>query len=1254
MKKLKINISLILKLLGSNNNILKIRLFQKRLYLYIIYIFISTPSFIFSQSFFPFIENNGQLPNDVVSKVKIPGGAVFIKKSSFRYVVYDTKKLENIHNLREDNSSIDAHSINVDFLKTNKNSKIILNDKSSYFENFYISNKSAKNVYFYKNLINKNLYDGIDMNMYVSENNLKYDLIVHPNIPTNQIKLAYKGQESLFLENGNLIIKTSVNNITELSPYAYQIVDNIKIPVNCHFKLKKNILSYVFPDGYNKNINLIIDPTLIFSTYSGSTADNFGYTATYDKNGFLYSGGTVFDVGYPTTIGAYQINYANNNGGTDIAITKYDSTGTFRIYSTYLGGSMDELPHSMIVNSYDQLFMFGTTGSDDYPTTTGCFQENFHGGNNFMPNGLGVSFPNGTDLVVSRFNANGGDLLASTYIGGSGNDGLNTSQKLKKNYADEVRGEIDIDKNNNIFIATCTYSNDFPITNSLQQTNNGGQEGCIIKIDNQLSTIIWSSYLGGYKDDAIYSLALDKNNNLLVTGGTTSSDFPTSINAYQSTYLDSIKADAFISHIKNDGTKIINSTYFGSDSYDQSYFVELNSVEEIYIFGQTNALGNTLIKNANYSTSGANQFIAILKNDLSDIIRSTVFGTGKGSPDISPTAFLVDVCNNIYLSGWGSSTGNGTLSTLNMPITNNAYQSTTDGNDFYIMVIDNMLNNLVYSTYFGGSQSAEHVDGGTSRFDKKGVIYQSVCAGCGNNNDFPIYPNPGAVSSTNNSNNCNNGVFKFDFDFPILISEFEAPWVSCNTNITFNNLTDDIGSTNYFWDFGDGNTSTQKNPTHQYLNSGIFNVMLISQSSSSCNFSDTIIKTIYILNNSSSSLQNIEVCKNQSTQIGILPINDNSITYQWYPSSGLSNPFISNPIATNSNSTIYHLIISNGRCADTLTQWIYVDSIDISLNSDTAFCKDPILLYANTEGLIDNIFWSSNNEFSDTISTTNNYIAENIGTYYVIAKNNLCFDMDSINVYNSNLNIEIVGIQEVCKGDSVFLKIDNLTSVNPIVSYNWSSSYPLFFENNDSSSCFSFPDSSTYYKVTAINDLGCFIIDSILVNVFYYPIYDSIWASNEIIFLGENSTLNILTEENILWSTQDTLYNILLYPDSSQYYHIVIYNESCQLKDSIYITVMDVFCDENKIIIPNAFSPNNDNKNDYYRVIDNHGIISKFKLEIFNRFGEKVFSSHNIEKVWDGRFKDKLLAPQIFDYYIEIECVGGKTMFHKGNITLIR
>ena len=90
------------------------------------------------------------------------------------------------------------------------------------------------------------------------------------------------------------------------------------------------------------------------------------------------------------------------------------------------------------------------------------------------------------------------------------------------------------------------------------------------------------------------------------------------------------------------------------------------------------------------------------------------------------------------------------------------------------MVLDDGLSSILYATYFGGSQSNEHVDGGTSRFDKKGVIYQSVCAGCGGNSDFPIEPDPGAVSTTNNSSNCNNGVFKFNFDFPIVVADYST------------------------------------------------------------------------------------------------------------------------------------------------------------------------------------------------------------------------------------------------------------------------------------------------------------------------------------------------------------------------------------------------------------------------------------------------------------------------------------------------
>ena len=189
------------------------------------------------------------------------------------------------------------------------------------------------------------------------------------------------------------------------------------------------------------------------------------------------------------------------------------------------------------------------------------------------------------------------------------------------------------------------------------------------------------------------------------------------------------------------------------------------------MFGQTNAQGLSLVKNALYYTADAGQFVTVFNQELSNVKRSTVIGTGKGSPDISPTAFLVDVCDKVYLAGWGSNLG-GPLSTLNLPVTIDAHQSNTDGNDFYLMVIDNLFNSLVYATYFGGSQSNEHVDGGTSRFDKKGTIYQSVCAGCGGNSDFPTEPSPGAVSNTNNSMNCNNAVFKFNFDFLSLFQIF--------------------------------------------------------------------------------------------------------------------------------------------------------------------------------------------------------------------------------------------------------------------------------------------------------------------------------------------------------------------------------------------------------------------------------------------------------------------------------------------------
>ena len=169
--------------------------------------------------------------------------------------------------------------------------------------------------------------------------------------------------------------------------------------INSSYVLQDHLISFDVDDGYDKKDTLVVDPQLVFSTYSGSTTNNFGFTATYDDLGFLYSGSSVFGIGYPTTLGAYSVVFSSNPTGgndlvwdpvngnvfagytnTDIGLSKYDTSGTQLIYSTYLGGELCESPHSIIVNSKDELLGLGTTGSAQFPITNGAYDNTFEGG----------------------------------------------------------------------------------------------------------------------------------------------------------------------------------------------------------------------------------------------------------------------------------------------------------------------------------------------------------------------------------------------------------------------------------------------------------------------------------------------------------------------------------------------------------------------------------------------------------------------------------------------------------------------------------------------------------------------------------------------------------------------------------------------------------------------------------------------------------------------------------------------------------
>ena len=669
-------------------------------------------------------------------------GSFFLQEKGYTISQYDPQDLKNYResehgvskNLYTDNSSqtFKAHAYSVEFLDA-QTPEIIAEKPLDTYNNYFIGNdksKWASNVKIYQIVIYKNVYPGIDLRYYVDNGtNLKYDFIIHPGGDVSRIAMRYKGLNKMEVKKKELILTTSLGESKELKPYTYQTIDNQTQEVDCRYEIKDNVVRFKVKN-YSPDQTLIIDPTYIFFSYSGSTDDNWGFTATYGKDGSMYGGGLVFGGGFPTSTGSYQASFS---GIEDIGIIKLSSDGTKRIYATYLGGSGREQPHSLIEDPNGNLIMAGRTNSIDYPKTA-----------TFGSGG-------GYDIVVTKLNASGTGIIGSIQIGGSGVDGVNIADRginhtfsLKRNYGDDARSEVILDEANNIYLASSTQSADFPTTlGAFQQTLGGMQDAVVLKLNANCNSVIFSTYLGGSRDDAGYVLALGNSNNIYVAGGTMSSDLfrnTSTSGVVKPTYstpstMDKDSCDGYIFELKNDGSSAIRGTYIGTSSPDQIYGIEIDKNNYVYVAGTSE--GNMPVINAAFNIPGAKQFITKLNPDLSGPVFQTIFGSENASvPNISPTAFLVDRCENLYVSGWGGN-ANGSYRAGNvrgMPITLDAYKSQTEsGTNFYFIVIQKDASSLLYGSYFGETgigRIGDHVDGGTSRFDRNGIIYQAICADC--------------------------------------------------------------------------------------------------------------------------------------------------------------------------------------------------------------------------------------------------------------------------------------------------------------------------------------------------------------------------------------------------------------------------------------------------------------------------------------------------------------------------------------------
>ncbi|MEQ9305437.1 MAG: PKD domain-containing protein [Marinoscillum sp.] len=887
-----------------------------------------------------FVENKGQWNSSIYFGANIPGGNLFITKKGLQYYFQNEEFDALIHG--DPSDELKGTGYQVEFQDVSQ--KLRLDGKRLRPEmyNFYIGKDSLKwgvGCRAYGEVVLEGIYEGIDMVLYSQNGTLKYDLNVGAKASIGSVKFKYTGDVSVFLEGGCSFLTSGETSIIENRPIAFQIDKRgNKRTVDCQYELNGNEISFEMGPGYHSNERLIIDPELVFSTFSGSTRDNFGFTSCYDDSGRFYSGGIVFGPG---------LQRANNSfaGGVDMAIHLYDSTGSSLIYSTYIGGSSTDVPISTIVNSRNELVIFGVSGSDDYPVTSGAYDTSFNGGDTItIPGG---SYAKGSDIVITRLGPDG-EFLTSSYVGGSENDGIlkyqaigTINNELVYNYGDYYRGEVILDQADNVYIASNTFSKDFPLVNALQNAYAGGNsDGVVFSLNSDLSSMRWSTFLGGTKDDAAYAIRVNSGEDVIVTGGTDSDDFPVTSGTIKETYSGGI--DGFVTTISQNDFLIKYGTYVGTEDYDQSYLLDLDEDDNVYLFGQTT--GSYPITGTVYSNSNSAQFIHKLTPELDQTIFSTVFGSGQKIPNISPNAFTVTDCGSIFISGWGGivniNFGEGAVGSTNgMPITGDAYQQSTDGSDFYLMVLSENAKDLLYATYFGSNRqtNGDHVDGGTSRFDKSGVIYQSVCSCGGLNDNFPTTEN--AWSRTNGNQRCNNVAFKFDlatlragYKTSIVANNSSGQLVGCAPlSVTFTNKSS--GGDEFHWDFGDGTFSNEsESVVHTFETPGVYEVSLNIFDADACPTEDTFTQDIFVYDDEVSVVESFRICQFESVQL----FAEGGVSYLWDPAVDLNDFTSATPLAFPQISRFYTVYITtpNGcvleRSVDVLVDKQVVEDFSVS------------------------------------------------------------------------------------------------------------------------------------------------------------------------------------------------------------------------------------------------------------------------------------------------------------------------------------
>jgi Calx-beta domain/Beta-propeller repeat len=616
--------------------------------------------------------------------------------------------------------------------------------------NYLLGNDPSKwrrDVPLFQKVVYSKIYPGINLTYYGKRGEVEYDFDIAPNADPRAIRLGFGPHVKPTLSaNGDLIVRSRGVQIIERKPVIYQEIDGRRRPIEGRYALLRNGEVGFDIGEYDRAQPLVIDPTIIYSTFLGGSSSDFGSSVAVDASNNVYVTGTTASANFPVHGAAFP----NKAGLDDIFVVKIDSTGRNILYSTYIGGSGLDRADGIAIDGNGNAYVAGRVGdtSTDFPTTAGSLAPSYRGGD--------------FDGIVFKLNPQGNGLVYSTYLGGEDND--------------STEG-VAVDSAGNAYLTGGTRSSGFPVTSSAFQSFRAGDtDAYMTKLNPAGSAVLYSTLLGGGSTDRGSHVVVDAAGNVYLAGYSASPDFPTE-NAFQG--FSGGGFDCFIARLdtaKNGADSLVFSTYLGGVGDDKAYGIAIdNQSANLYIAGQTSSPDFPVLNPAQPAIGGLfDAFVAKISSSGAKIYATYLGGAG----DDRATGIAVNSASAAYVTGFTSSTNFPTVTPLQL--------SNGGGFDAFLAKLNASGNAFLYSTYLGGSANESNVSAVTSTnplaLDASSNAYLT---GFTSSTNFPT----ASPLQPANAGGLDAFVVKIADAAPTSTVQFNSPTYSIQEDCTFVNLT---------------------------------------------------------------------------------------------------------------------------------------------------------------------------------------------------------------------------------------------------------------------------------------------------------------------------------------------------------------------------------------------------------------------------------------------------------------------------------